>query len=70
MGVLMDSIMGCPPDDHQEGCYYATNNLISGNHVTGAFRDLWHHPYATGNTWLNNTCQYWEGAEIEPCIAP
>ena len=70
IGVLMDSIMGGPEDTHQPGCYYATDNVISGNHVTGFYRDLYHHPYATGNTWTDNICEYWEGTEIPPCIAP
>ena len=70
IGVLMDSIMGCPEDTHQPGCYYATDNVISGNHVTGFYRDLYHHPYATGNTWIDNICEYWEGTEIPPCTGP
>jgi hypothetical protein len=70
IGVFMDSQMGCPPDVFQPGCDYATNNVISGNNVTGSYTDLYHHPYATGNTWTDNTCLTKEGAEIPPCIAP
>jgi len=69
-GILVDSIMGCPEDDHQTGCYYASGNLISGNDVTGNFLDLWHHPYATGNTWTGNDCQTKQGAEIPSCTPP
>ena len=69
-GIYLDSKMGCPPDEHQEGCFYATGNLISGNHVTDYFIDLSHHPYATGNTWTDNICETSEGTEIPACIPP
>jgi hypothetical protein len=68
--ILIDSIMGCPEDKHEPGCYYASGNVISGNEATGSFLDLWHHPFATGNTWTDNTCQTKEGAEIPPCTGP
>jgi formylglycine-generating enzyme required for sulfatase activity len=68
-GIWVDSNMGCPEDAHQPGCFYATGNLISGNVVTGNIIDLHHHPYATGNTWENNTCETKEGVEIPECTA-
>jgi hypothetical protein len=69
-GIFVDSIMGCPEYEHQPGCFYASGNVISGNEVTGNFLDLFHHPYAVGNTWVDNTCQTKEGAEIPACTAP
>lgn len=69
-GVFIDSAMGCPPDEHQAGCFYSSDNLISGNRVTDHFIDLYHHPLATGNTWTNNTCVTTDGVEIPACIAP
>ena len=69
-GVFVDSIMGCPEYEHQPGCFYASSNVISGNEVTGNFLDLFHHPYAVGNTWEDNTCQTKEGAEIPACTVP
>jgi hypothetical protein len=69
-GIFVDSIMGCPEYEHQPGCFYAFGNVISGNEVMGNFIDLFHHPYAVGNTWGDNTCQTKEGAEIPACTAP
>ncbi len=66
-GIFVDAIMGCPEDSHEPGCFYATGNMISGNTVTGYFIDLYHHLYATGNTWTNNICLTKEGAEIPAC---
>ncbi len=64
-GIFLDSNMYCPELE----CFYATDNLISNNVVTGNFIDLFHHPNATGNTWENNTCETKEGAEIPECTA-
>ena len=68
-GIFLDSNMDCP-DPPTPDCFYATGNLVTGNTVTGNFTDLFHHPNAVGNTWENNICDTWEGAEIPGCIAP
>lgn len=68
-GIFMDADMFCPPTPTPD-CFYATDNLITGNVVTGNSIDLAHHPNALGNTWTDNTCLTKEGAEIPACIAP
>jgi nitrous oxidase accessory protein NosD len=69
IGIHLDENMACP-DMPAEDCYHATNNVISGNEVTGNSLDLSHHPKALGNTWVDNICETWQGAEIPGCIAP
>jgi len=68
-GIHLDENAQCP-DVPTPDCFYATDNLISGNEVTGNGLDLSHHPNALGNTWVDNICETWEGAEIPGCIAP
>jgi parallel beta-helix repeat protein len=65
-GIYLDENMACP-DVPTPDCFYATNNVISGNDVTGNNLDLYHHPNALGNTWENNTCETKEGDEIPSC---
>jgi parallel beta-helix repeat protein len=70
-GIYLDENMACPDEPMPDSyCFYATGNLISGNEVTGNYLDLFHHPNASGNTWVDNICETWEGAEIPGCIAP
>jgi nitrous oxidase accessory protein NosD len=68
-GIFLDANMDCPDSSPGPECFYATDNVISGNQVTGNFIDLYHHEYAVGNTWENNICQTKEGAEIPACTA-
>jgi hypothetical protein len=68
-GIILGSDMDCPEPPTPD-CFYATGNVVTGNTVTGNFIDLAHHPNAVGNTWENNICETWEGAEIPGCIAP
>jgi len=67
-GIFLD-YSGCAASG-DPGCFYATDNIVSGNTATGSYEDLYHHELVTGNTWINNTCQTKVGDEIPPCIAP
>ncbi len=69
-GIYLDTQMGCPETGFDPGCLYATGNTVSGNEATNNFIDLYHHEYALGNTWTNNTCQTKDGAEIPACTGP
>jgi formylglycine-generating enzyme required for sulfatase activity len=69
-GIFLGRNILCP-DPPTSDCFYATGNTISENVVTdNAVRDLYHEPNATGNTWVDNVCEMWEGDEIPGCIAP
>jgi hypothetical protein len=69
-GILLDQNMMCLDPLYEGECYYATDNVVSGNTVTNHGTDLRHHPSATGNTWTDNICSTKEGAEIPACIPP
>jgi hypothetical protein len=66
-GITMGPQMGCGANPEEE-CFFSTGNLIENNVATGSFVDLYHHEECLGNTWVNNTCENSEGAEIPPCI--
>ncbi len=68
-GILLGPNMDCP-DTPTPACYYATDNVVAGNIVTGNPIDLSHHPNALGNTWTDNICETRDGSEIPPCIPP
>jgi formylglycine-generating enzyme required for sulfatase activity len=69
-GIFLGRNILCP-DPPTSDCFHATGNTISENVVTdNAARDLYHEPNATGNTWVDNVCEKWEGDEIPGCIAP
>lgn len=69
-GILLDQNMMCLDPLFEGECYFATDNVVSGNYVTNNYTDLRHHASATGNTWTDNICQSKEGAEIPPCTGP
>ncbi len=68
LGISLEPNMDCPYGPPEQ-CFFATDNVVSGNVVTGNDVDLRHDENAVGNTWENNTCETKEGAEIPACTA-
>ena len=68
-GIVMDANDTCPFPPTLD-CFYAIDNLITGNTATDNSIDLRHHPNALGNTWIDNVCETTDGVEIPPCIPP
>ena len=63
----MNEDMRCTCGGPADQCFDATGNVVADNEVTGIFIDLFHHEYASGNTWERNTCEKKQRAEIPEC---